>query len=64
MSRSIHKTVAKVASENSKCDLEDPDHPDIAALAQKRRYKSAKQSERKAGKPQREPKERGHETPD
>jgi hypothetical protein len=48
MSRSIHKTVAQVARENTKAEIEDPSCPDIAALAKKRSYKRVKLSERRA----------------
>jgi hypothetical protein len=47
LSRSIHKTVAQVARQNSKRELAAPDNPDVADLAQKTRYKKVMRAKRK-----------------
>lgn len=50
MNRSIHKTAAQVARENSKRDMNDPDNPDVADLAKKLRYKKAGKKKRRSAK--------------
>jgi len=46
MSRSIHQTVKQLARENSKAQI-TPDHPDLLALVQKKRYKRSEVARRK-----------------
>lgn len=46
MSRSIHKTVARVARDNTKADLADPQNPDVAELARKIGYKRTERADR------------------
>ena len=46
MSRSIHKTVAQVARDNSRQEIAHPDNQDVADLARKSGYKKAEHRKR------------------
>jgi hypothetical protein len=46
MSRSIHKTVAQVARDNSRQEIAHPDNQDVADLARKTGYKKSERRKR------------------
>ncbi len=47
MSRSIHKTVAQVARDNSLQEIDHPDNQDVGELARKSGYKTSERRKRK-----------------
>jgi len=50
MSRSIHKTIKKIAKENTKAELSDENNPDLQEYAKKIKYKNDQKQKRQMSK--------------